>query len=109
VEKEQMRELILRGGSHTAAEWEEILDYCETDVRALQQLLPAMIRRGHIRPDSLNHGRYMRALTRTKRPGCRANGGRRHREGSQWDAVRMRLIETLGKQYGVFDEGGSFS
>ena len=109
VEKEQMRELILRGGSHTAAEWEEILDYCETDVRALQQLLPVMIRRGHIRPDSLNHGRYMRAVTRMQFTGVPLNLERFDRLASQWDAVRMRLIETLGKQYGVFDEGGSFS
>ena len=28
---------------------------------------------------------------------------------TQWDVIKMRLVETLGKQYGVYNEEGSFS
>jgi DNA polymerase I len=43
IEKKEKRELILRGGPWSAEEQQEILDYCESDVRCLQQLLPAMM------------------------------------------------------------------
>ena len=43
VEKEEMRDLVLRGGPWSAAERLAILDYCESDVAALRRLLPAML------------------------------------------------------------------
>ena len=74
MEKSHWRSVILRGGPWTAAEREGILTYCESDVRALQQLLPAMIRRGHIPLDhrlqfALHRGRYMRAVARMESMG----------------------------------------
>jgi hypothetical protein len=39
VEKDAMRELVLRGGPWTDAERTAILDYCESDVAALARLL----------------------------------------------------------------------
>jgi DNA polymerase-1 len=44
-EKDDMRALVLRGGPWTADEQVVILDYCETDVAALERLLPAMLPR----------------------------------------------------------------
>ena len=114
MEKEQWRELILRGGPWTASEREGILDYCESDVRALHQLLSAMIRRGHIYLDdrlnfSVYRGRYMRAVARMEFTGVPIDLERFNRLMSRWDAIKMQLIETLGKEYGVYDEEGSFS
>ena len=43
IEKQEKRDLILRGGPYSAAERLAILDYCETDVEALARLLPAML------------------------------------------------------------------
>ena len=42
AEKEAMRELALRGAPWTDAEKRELLDYCESDVIALDRLLDAM-------------------------------------------------------------------
>jgi len=114
AEKERWRELILRGGPWTDTEREGILDYCESDVRALHQLFAAMIRRGHVPLDgrlvfSLYRGRYMRAVTRMQFTGVAIDLERFNRLVSRWDAIEMQLIETLGKQYGVYDEEGSFS
>lgn len=39
-EKQAWRDIVLRGGPCTAEEQEGILDYCESDVRALLTLLP---------------------------------------------------------------------
>jgi hypothetical protein len=60
AEKEEMRELILRGGPWTQAEQTAILDYCESDVEALARLLPRMLPRIDL-PRSLYRGRYMTA------------------------------------------------
>ena len=43
LSREEMRELVLRGGPWTDAEREAILEYCESDVAALARLLPVML------------------------------------------------------------------
>ena len=48
-EKEAMRDLILRGGPYTDRQREDILDYCESDVDALDALLPKMLPRLDVR------------------------------------------------------------
>jgi hypothetical protein len=110
AEKERWIGLILRGGPWTPAQREGVLDYCESDVLALQRLLPVMMRRGHIDlARSLHHGRYMRAVTRMEFVGVPIDLDRFNRLVGQWDALKMRLVETLGDQYGVYDEKGSFN
>ena len=52
VEKDEMRTLILRGGPWSAAERAAILDYCESDVAALAQLLSAMLPSIHLPRDA---------------------------------------------------------
>src|SRR5205814_5424418 len=43
VEKDEMRDLVLRGGPWSARERAAILDYCQGDVAALARLLPVML------------------------------------------------------------------
>ena len=43
VEKDAMRQLVIRGGPWTHAEKRAILDYCQTDVDSLARLLPRML------------------------------------------------------------------
>ena len=114
VEKGWWRSVIMRGGPWTVAEREGILDYCESDVRALEQLLEAMVRRGHIHFDqrliyALHRGRYMRAAARMEFGGVPVDLERFYRLASRWDEIERQLIEIFGKQYGVYDEEGSFS
>ena len=68
VEKDEMRDLVLRGGPWTDAEREAILDYCESDVDALARLLPAMLPNIDL-PRALLRGRYMAAAARMERNG----------------------------------------
>jgi DNA polymerase I len=67
-EKEQMRELALRGGPWTPEECEALLDYCESDVIALARLLPAMLDKIDL-PRAVYRGRYMVAAARIERAG----------------------------------------
>ena len=43
VEKDEMRELAMRGGPYIEAEQVALLDYCQEDVDALGKLLPKML------------------------------------------------------------------
>ncbi len=56
--KEQMRHLAMRGGTYTDQEQKELLDYNETDVVALEKLLPKMWKHLELRY-ALLRGRYM--------------------------------------------------
>src|SRR5262249_22278245 len=43
VEKDEMRQLAMRGGTYTADEREALTTYCQSDVASLARLLPAML------------------------------------------------------------------
>jgi DNA polymerase-1 len=59
-EKDELRALVLRGGPWSEQERTAILDYCATDIVALERLLPAMLPRIDL-PRALLRGRYMAA------------------------------------------------
>jgi hypothetical protein len=59
-EKEEMRNLILRGGPWTGEERTAILDYCRSDVEALARLLPVLLPVIDL-TRALLRGRYMAA------------------------------------------------
>jgi DNA polymerase I len=62
VEKKGMQDLALRGGPWTVQERMDLLAYCETDVDALDRLLPVMLPRLDL-PRALLRGRYMAAAS----------------------------------------------
>lgn len=62
VEKDEMRELAIRGGPYSDAERVALLDYCQTDVDALAKLLPKMLPAIDL-PRALLRGRYMGAVS----------------------------------------------
>ncbi len=45
-EKEAMRQLALRGGDYSEEEKSQLLDYCQSDVEALEKLIRKMIEEG---------------------------------------------------------------
>ena len=62
-EKNEMRNLALRGGPWSNAEQDALLKYCESDVLALKQLLPKILPNIQL-PHALISGRYMRAVAK---------------------------------------------
>src|SRR5262245_28660019 len=59
-EKQDLRTLILSGGPFSAQERAAILDYCESDVLALERLLAVMLPLIDV-PRALLRGRFMKA------------------------------------------------
>ena len=106
VEKEEMRDLVLRGGPWSVVERTAILDYCESDVAALARLLPAML--SNIDPSrALMRGRYMTAAARIERNGAPIDTTTLGKLKKHWLDIQDRLIADIDTNYGVY-EGRTF-
>jgi DNA polymerase I len=106
IEKDEMRDLILRGGPWTDAEREAILDYCESDVEALARLLPAMLPNIDL-PRALLRGRYMVAAARVERHGVPIDTNTLGLLKRHWSDIQDQLIAEIDTNYGVY-EGRTF-
>jgi DNA polymerase I len=102
AEKEEMRELALRGGPWTPAERSALLEYCESDVTALARLLPAMLAKIDI-PRAIYRGRYMTAAARIERAGVPIDTVTLGRLRRHWFDIQDQLIADIDADYGVFD------
>jgi hypothetical protein len=102
VEKKELQQAIGSGTWHDRYTPEEILDYCETDVVALERLLPFML--PHIDlPRALLRGRYMPAAAAMEYhgPPIDVETLARLREG--WTGIQDELIRAIDV-HGIFDE-----
>jgi DNA polymerase I len=106
VEKDEMRDLVLRGGPWSDAERTAILDYCETDVKALARLLPTMLPKIDL-PRALLRGRYMAAVARMERNGVPIDTRTLEHLKRHWQDIQDQLIGAIDKDYGVY-EGRTF-
>ncbi len=106
VEKEDMRELAMRGGPYTLEEHHALLDYCESDVVALAKLLPEMTPTLDT-PRTLLRGRYMKAAARIEHCGIPIDTKALECLRSHWDDIQDNLIESIDADYGVY-EGRTF-
>jgi DNA polymerase I len=105
AEKEDMRELAMRGGPYTAAERLALLDYCQSDVDALARLLPAMLPRIDL-PRALLRGRYMAAAARIEWNGVPVDTETLARLREHWIEIKGRLIVPVDRDYNVFVPAG---
>jgi hypothetical protein len=106
TEKDEMRDLVLRGGPWTSAERRAILDYCESDVEALVRLLPTMLPRIDL-SRALLRGRYMAASARMERNGVPVDTDTLGLLRQHWSSIQDQLVADVDHDYGVF-EGRTF-
>lgn len=102
-EKKDMRDLILSGGPWPTTQKRRILDYCERDVRALEILVPRMERHIDRVPEALQRGRYTKAAARMEYCGVPVDTEVLGRLNLHWDDVRIRLVEHVDQDFGVYD------
>jgi len=100
-EKEEMRQLAMRGGVYSEAEQIALLDYCETDVVALDRLLRAMAPELDL-PRALLRGRYMPAAARIEWDGVPLDVDLLGELRRNWRRLQGRLIRAVNEEYGVF-------
>jgi hypothetical protein len=105
AEKEEMRQLAMRGGPYTPGEKEALLTYCQSDVDSLARLLDAML--PHIDlPRALFRGRYMAAAARMEGAGIPIDTETFTRLCGQWGSIKGQLVREVGKEYRVFVPAG---
>lgn len=102
VEKEDMRQLAMTGGPYTASEMASLLDYCQSDVDALDQLLPRMIPNIDF-PRALLRGRYMCAVARMEHTGIPIDIDMLRLFRSRWTAIKTGLVDAVDADFGVYD------
>jgi hypothetical protein len=110
-EKQEMRELAMRGGPYTADERAALIEYCETDVTALANLLPAMAPQFTSRADlmrALLRGRYMIAVAAMEHAGIPVDAEALDLLLENWTRIQDQLIADIDTNYGVYD-GRSFN
>lgn len=100
--KDAMRDKIIGQTSWSAAERMEILDYCESDVQALEPLLREMEPNLDI-PRALLRGRYMVAVARMERVGIPIDLEMHEALTESWEVTRWRLVADMDKEFGVYD------
>ena len=103
-EKERLRDLILGGGPWSESKKQEILDYCESDVTSLLNLLPAMVPSLDL-PRALLRGRYMQAVSRIQSVGVPIDSDYLLKLTDSWNGIQKRLIEDIDVNYGVYVNG----
>jgi hypothetical protein len=108
-EKKSGRDLVLRGGPWSDSERREILDYCETDVICLPQLLEAMLPGIAPTPQNLGQallrGRYTAAVARMERTGIPIDAETLTATRDGWASIKSDLIREVDAAYGVFERG----
>ena len=102
TEKDDMRQLALRGGPWSEAERTALLDYCGSDVAGLQRLLPAMLP-GIDLPRALLRGRYMAAAAAMEHVGTPIDVPMLELFRARWTDIQDQLIAEIDAEYGVFD------
>jgi hypothetical protein len=102
VEKDTMRQLIIGGGPWSESERRDILEYCETDVLALERLLPAMLPTLDL-PRALLRGRFMAAAARMERTGVPLDTAMHGQLVERWADLKGSLVTELDASFGVFD------
>ena len=102
AEKENMRDLAQRGGPWTEQEKRDLLEYCESDVVALQKVLPKMLPYIDL-PRALLRGKYMGAAAHMEWNGIPINAALLKEIEENWLSIQENLISRIDSTYRVFD------
>lgn len=106
-EKEDMRQLAIRGGPYTGDEQRALLAYCQSDVDALLRLLLRMS--SHLdMPRALLRGRYMASAAVVERTGIPVDAELLGLLQEHWEGLKADLVGQIDRGYGVYS-GSSFS
>lgn len=100
--KEFYRNLAIKGGPFSKEQKQGMLNYCETDVIALSQLLPVMM--PEIELDyALIRGEYMAGVARMENNGTPIDTDLLTRLRKHWLEIENELIKRVDADYGVFN------
>ena len=104
-EKQEWRELAIRGKPFTREELAGLVAYCARDVEALVALLPRMLPNIPDIPQACLRGRYQWAVASMERAGIPIDAPMLDHLRDCLPAIRSQLIAAVDGAYGVFVDG----
>jgi len=101
-EKESMQQRAIQGDSWTKQEIVEMLDYCQTDVDALERLLPKMPPSITLRW-ALLRGRHMVGIARMERTGVLLDVPLLRRLWAEEETIKKGLADEINAKYCCYE------
>jgi DNA polymerase-1 len=101
--KTDMRDRIIQGPPFSADEREQILSYCESDVRALMRLIPHLVPTIRSLPQALSRGDYTWLLAQQERRGVPIDLPQLEAIRAQWDPIRCELVHEKDRAYHCYE------
>lgn len=105
LEKTEMRDLAIRGAPFTEAEKESLLDYCASDVEALDNLARKFELQGPTLDHALLRGDYMWAVAKMESNGIPMDVNILESLKRNWPSIKGALISEVDAVYGVYESG----
>jgi hypothetical protein len=102
TEKEEMRELALRGGPWSPAERQALLDYCHSDVMALTKLFKKMLPVLDV-PRALLRGWFMVPAANMEYTGIPIEVHLLNLMRLHWEDIKEQLIAEVDAELGVYE------
>jgi hypothetical protein len=102
IEKHEMQQAIGQGTWPGRFTPDEILDYCESDVKALGRLLPTMLPDIDL-PRALLRGRFMATAAVMEHHGTPIDVEMLEHLRRGWSTIQDGLIVAIDRDYGVYD------
>jgi hypothetical protein len=93
-EKDEMRQLAMRGRPYTNGEMLALVDYCQSDVEALDKIFPKIISDGLI-PYALLRGDYIKSLAVVEENGIAVDYKRIKDFEEHFPALRLKLVKEF--------------
>jgi DNA polymerase I len=102
--KTDMRDRIIQGPPFSLQERNDILEYCEDDVRNLARLLPFIMPTIASIPHALARGAFMWPIARQERRGIPLGDGQLlERLRTQWAPMQTDLVVEMDRPFGCYE------
>ena len=102
-EKQSNQDLAQRGWPFSPAEKKLLMDYVDSDVDALDRLLPVMLPLIENFREALFRGAFQKAVARSERHGIPLDPNWKILKG-KWPGILKTLIESTDAEYGCYEE-----
>lgn len=100
-EKEEMRELAIRGGPWSEEEEKALINYCESDVVALEKLIIKFQFKINLQ-HALLRGEYTKAAAKIEKNGIPIDCDSLSQLNKNWEPIKDQLIQNIDSEYNCF-------
>jgi hypothetical protein len=101
--KQDMRDRIIAGPPFTAQERQDIMMYCEDDVRALARLLRHIVPTIRSLPHALHRAKFQWAMAQAERRGIPIDLPLLNTIREHWDGMRLDLVAEMDQPFGIYE------